>query len=125
MRSPVGWANNIIKDINAGGLCEYLNEYRRGEPLGMCEKQEWEIAPGQVYPRFLRFLNCRLKTNQMSGEQSIAAVHKALRDKGEAMELWESFKRGLWSILLTSGNGIRLWVCRVRMFLLSCFLMQK
>jgi hypothetical protein len=93
VRSPVGWANNIIKDINAGGLCEYLNEYRRGEPLGMCEKQEWEIAPGQVYPRFLRFLNCRLKTNQMSGEQSIAAAHKALRDKGEAMELWESFKR--------------------------------
>jgi hypothetical protein len=93
VRSPVGWANNIIKDINTGGLCEYLNEYRRGEPLGMCEKQEWEIAPGQVYPRFLRFLNCRLKTNQMSGEQSIAAAHKALRDKGEAMELWESFKR--------------------------------
>ena len=93
VRSPVRWANNIIKDINAGGLCEYLNEYRRGEPLGMCEKQEWEIAPGQVYPRFLRFLNCRLKTNQMSGEQSIAAAHKALRDKGEAMELWESFKR--------------------------------
>ena len=91
--SPVGWANNIIKDINAGGLCEYLFEYRRGEPLGMCEKQEWEIAPGQVYPRFLRFLSCRLKTDQMSGEQSIAAAHKALRDKGEAYQLWESFKR--------------------------------
>jgi hypothetical protein len=30
VRSPVGWVNNIIKDINAGGLCEYLNEYRRG-----------------------------------------------------------------------------------------------
>jgi hypothetical protein len=93
VRSPVGWVNNIIKDINAGGLCEYLNEYRRGEPLGMCEKQEWEIAPGQVYPRFLRFLSCRLKTEQMSGEQSIAAAHKALRDKGEAYQLWESFKR--------------------------------
>ncbi|MBD1930338.1 MULTISPECIES: hypothetical protein [Cyanophyceae] len=93
VRSPVGWANNIIKDINAGGLCEYLNEYRRGEPLGMCEKQEWEIGPGQVYPQFLRFLSCRLKTDQMSGEQSIAAAHRALRDKGEAYELWESFKR--------------------------------
>jgi hypothetical protein len=93
VRSPVGWVNNIIKDINAGGLCEYLNEYRRGEPLGMCEKQEWEIAPGQVYPQFLRFLSCRLKSEQMSGEQSIAAAHKALRDKGEAYQLWESFKR--------------------------------
>jgi hypothetical protein len=29
----------------------------------------------------------------MSGEQSIAAAHKALRDKGEAYQLWESFKR--------------------------------
>jgi hypothetical protein len=74
-------------------LCEYLNEYRRGEPLGMCEKQEWEIAPGQVYPRFLRFLRARLKTNQMSAQQSIAAAHRALRNKGEASELWESFKR--------------------------------
>jgi hypothetical protein len=93
VRSPAGWANNIIKDIYAGGLCEYLNEYRRGEPVGMCEKQEWEIAPGQVYPRFLRFLSCRLKSDQMSGEQSIAAAHKALRDKAEAYQLWESFKR--------------------------------
>jgi hypothetical protein len=91
--SPVGWANNIIKDINAGGLCEYLFEYRRGEPLGMCEKQEWEIAPGQVYPRFLGFLRARLKTTQMSPQQSIAAAHRALRNKGEASELWESFKR--------------------------------
>ena len=91
--SPVGWANNIIKDINAGGLCEYLFEYRRGEPLGMCEKQEWEIAPGQIYPRFLSFLRARLKTTQMSKEQSIAAAHRALRNKGEASSLWESFKR--------------------------------
>ena len=91
--SPVGWANNIIKDINAGGLCEYLFEYRRGEPLGMCEKQEWEIAPGQVYPRFLGFLRARLKTTQMSPQQSIAAAHRALKNKGEASELWESFKR--------------------------------
>jgi hypothetical protein len=91
--SPVGWANNIIKDINAGGLCEYLFEYRRGEPLGMCEKQEWEIAPGQVYPRFLGFLRARLKTTQMSPQQSITAAHRALRNKGEASELWESFKR--------------------------------
>jgi hypothetical protein len=91
--SPVGWANNIIKDINAGGLCEYLFEYRRGEPLGMCEKQEWEIAPGQIYPRFLSFLRARLKTTQMSPQQSITAAHRALRNKGEASELWESFKR--------------------------------
>jgi hypothetical protein len=91
--SPVGWANNIIKDINAGGLCEYLFEYRQGEPLGMCEKQEWEIAPGQVYPRFLGFLRARLKTTQMSPQQSITAAHRALRNKGEASELWESFKR--------------------------------
>jgi hypothetical protein len=91
--SPVGWANNIIKDINTGGLCEYLFEYRRGEPLGMCEKQEWEIAPGQIYPRFLSFLRARLKTTQMSPQQSIAAAHRALRNKGEASSLWESFKR--------------------------------
>jgi hypothetical protein len=59
----------------------------------MCEKQEWEIAPGQVYPRFLGFLRARLKTTQMSPQQSIAAAHRALRNKGEASELWESFKR--------------------------------
>jgi uncharacterized protein YoaH (UPF0181 family) len=93
VRSPVGWVCNIIKDINAGGTCEYLNEYRRGEPLGMCEKQEWENAPGEPYPRFLTFLRRRLKTNQMSSEQAIAAVHKALRDTNQAKELWESFKR--------------------------------
>jgi hypothetical protein len=59
----------------------------------MCEKQEWEIAPGQVYPRFLGFLRARLKTTQMSPQQSITAAHRALRNKGEASELWESFKR--------------------------------
>jgi len=93
VRSPLGWVCNIIKDINAGGTCEYLNEYRRGEPLGMCEKQEWENAPGEPYPRFLTFLRARLKTNQMSGEQAIAAVHKALKDTNQAKEHWESFKR--------------------------------
>jgi hypothetical protein len=55
VRSPVGWVNNIIKDIYAGGLCEYLNEYRRGEPVGMCEKQEWEIAPGSGLPTIPTF----------------------------------------------------------------------
>ena len=93
VRSPVGWACNIIKDINAGGVCEYLNEYRRGQPLGMCEKHEWEFAPSQVYPRFLRFLKVRLKLNQMSGEQAIKAAHSALRDTTQAKEHWESFKR--------------------------------
>jgi hypothetical protein len=59
----------------------------------MCEKQEWENASGKPYPRFLTFLRGRLKTNQMSDEQAIAAVHKALKDTSQAAEHWESFKR--------------------------------
>ena len=93
VRSPAGWANNIIKDINAGGLCEYLNEYRRGEPVGMCEKQEWEVAPGQPYEGFVSYLKTRLKEAEMTSEQAIVATYRQLSNTNKAKSLWEAFKR--------------------------------
>lgn len=91
--SPVAWARGIVKSVKDGEPCEYLNEFRRGEPAGIGEKQEWENAPGQVYPQFQSYLRQTLRTNQMTDEQSIAAVHRALRDTSQAKALWASFKR--------------------------------
>lgn len=95
VRSAVGWANAIIKAINVGEPCEYLNEYRRGEPVGTCEKHEWEIAPGRPYPQFISYLKRRLKTNALTDEQAIGAAYKDLQDVNLAKSLWESCKRAI------------------------------
>jgi hypothetical protein len=93
IHSPVGWAANIIKDINAGGVCEYLTEYRLGVPVGTCEKQEWEIVPGKPLPQFVTYVKRRLRTNQQTNEQALAAAHKLLKDPNAAADLWNSCKR--------------------------------
>jgi hypothetical protein len=93
IHSPVGWAANIIKDINAGGVCEYLTEYRLGVPVGTCEKQEWEILPGKPLPQFVSYLKRRFRTNLHTDEQALAAAHKALKDPNAAADLWNSCKR--------------------------------
>lgn len=95
VRSTAGWANAIIKAINAGEPCIYLDEYRQGIPVGSCEKQEWEIAPGKPYPQFISYLKRKLKTNALTDEQAIAAAHNALRDVNLAKSLWESCKRAI------------------------------
>jgi hypothetical protein len=93
IRSPAAWSTKIANSVDAGELCHYLNEYREGQQVGSCEKQEWEIAPGQVFPRFISFLATRLKKPEMTDEQAIAAAHQQLRDVNLARSLWESFKR--------------------------------
>jgi hypothetical protein len=93
IHSPVGWAASIIKDINAGGVCEYLKEYRLGLPVGNCEKQEWEIVPGKPLPQFVSYVKRRLRTNQQTNEQALAAAHKLLKDPNAAADLWNSCKR--------------------------------
>jgi hypothetical protein len=93
VRSVVGWANAIIKSINASEPCEYLNEYRRGELVGSCEKHEWEIAPGKPYPQLVTYLKRRLKSNLMSDDQAIATAYQELSDVNRATAHWESFKR--------------------------------
>jgi hypothetical protein len=91
--SPVGWVASIIQSINAGAICEYLNEYRRGVPIGTCEKKEWEIVPGKPLPQFVSYLKRRFRSNLLTDEQAIAAAHKALRDPNAAADLWSSCKR--------------------------------
>ena len=93
VRSIVGWANAIIKSINASEPCEYLNEFRRGDLVGTCEKHEWEIAPGKPYPQLLTYLKRRLKSNLMSDDQAIATAYQELSDVNRATAHWESFKR--------------------------------
>jgi hypothetical protein len=93
IHSPVGWAANIIKSINAGGVCEYLKEFRLGVPVGTCEKQEWEIVPGKPLPQFVSYVTRRLRTNQQTNEQALAAAHKLLKDPNAAADLWNSCKR--------------------------------
>jgi len=93
IHSPVGWAASIIRSINDGGICEYLDEYRLGVPVGTCEKREWEIVPGKPLPQFISYLKRRLRTNLHSDEQALAAAHKVLKDPNAAADLWNSCKR--------------------------------
>jgi hypothetical protein len=91
--SPVGWASAIVKGINAGEPCEYLNEYRRGELLGRCEQQEWEVAPGQPFEQFVTYLKTRSKKTGMTDEEAIASSYQQLKNVHLARAQWESFKR--------------------------------
>jgi len=92
-RSPAAWSTKIIKSVDAGEPCHYLTEYREGQQVGSCEKQEWEIAPGQVFPRFISYLTTRLKKAEMTDEQAIVTAHQQLKDVNLARSLWESCKR--------------------------------
>ncbi len=92
-KSPAAWSSTIIKSINAGEPCQYLSEYREGQQVGSSEKQEWEIAPGQVFPLFISYLKTSLKKPEMTDEQAIAAAHQQLKDVNLARSLWEFCKR--------------------------------
>ena len=91
--SPVGWASAIVKGIKAGEPCEYLSEYRRGELLGRCEQQEWEVAPGQPFEQFVTYLKTRSKKTGMTDEEAFAAAYQQLKNVNLARAQWESFKR--------------------------------
>ena len=93
VRSPAAWSTKILKSIDAGEPCHYLSEYREGQQVGSCEKQEWEIAPGQVFPRFISYLTTKLKKAEMTDEQAIVTAHQQLKDVNLARSLWESCKR--------------------------------
>jgi hypothetical protein len=95
VRSPVGWASAIVKDIDAGKPCEYLNEYRAGLPLGRCEQQEWEVAPGKPHEQFVTYLKTKIKKTGMTDEEAYAAAYQQLRDVNLARAQWESCKRSL------------------------------
>ncbi|CAA9265415.1 hypothetical protein AVDCRST_MAG92-2693 [uncultured Coleofasciculus sp.] len=92
-KSPAAWSTKIVKSIDAGEPCHYLSEYRDGQQVGSCEQQEWEIAPGQVFPRFISYLTTRLKKAEMTDEQAIVTAHQQLKDVNLARSLWESCKR--------------------------------
>ena len=92
-KSPVSWSFTIIKSIDAGEPCHYLSEYREGQQVGSFEKQEWEVAPGQVFPGFISYLTARLKKAGHTDEQAITAAHQQLKDVNLARSLWESCKR--------------------------------
>jgi len=92
-KSPAAWSTKIIKSVDAGEPCHYLSEYREGQQVGSCEKQEWEIAPGQVFPRFISYLTTKLKKAEMTDEQAIVTAHQQLKDVNLARSLWESCKR--------------------------------
>ena len=93
VQRPRGWAISIIRSVKNGEPCAYLDEYRRGELVGAGEQHEWEVAPGQPHPRFIRYLKERLMKNGMTPEQAIDEAFKKLRDVNEASLLWESCKR--------------------------------
>ena len=95
VRSPVAWSAAIIKSIDNGDPCQYLTEYREGLLVGACEKQEWEIAPGQPYEQFVTYLKTKNKKTGMTDEEAIAAAHHQLKDVNLAKSLWESCKRAI------------------------------
>jgi hypothetical protein len=82
-----------VKDIDAGKPCEYLNEYRAGLPLGRCEKQEWEVAPGKPHERFVTYLKTKIKKKWMTDEEAVAEAYKQLKNVDLARSHWESCKR--------------------------------
>jgi hypothetical protein len=95
VRSPVAWSAVIIKSIDKGEPCQYLTEYRSELLVGACEKQEWEIAPGQPYEQFVTYLKTKNKKTDMTDEEAIAAAHRQLKDVNLAKSLWESCKRAI------------------------------
>jgi len=95
VRSPAAWSTKIVKSIDAGEPCHYLSEYREGQQVGSCEQQEWEIAPGQVFPRFISYLTTTLKKAGITDEQAIVTAHQQLKDVNLARSLWESCKRAI------------------------------
>ena len=95
VRSPVAWSAAIIKSIDKGEPCQYLTEYRSCLLVGACEKQEWEIAPGQPYEQFVTYLKTKNKKTGMTDEEAIAAAHHFLKDVNLAKSLWESCKRAI------------------------------
>jgi hypothetical protein len=92
-KSPVAWASVIVKAINAGEPCQYLNEYRQGLLVGSCEQQEWEVAPGQPLEQFMTYLKTRNKKTGMTDEEAIATAYQQLKNVNLARAQWESFKR--------------------------------
>jgi hypothetical protein len=98
VQRPRGWAISIIRSVKNGEPCAYLDEYRRGQLVGAGEQREWEVAPGQPHPRFIRYLKERLMKNGMTPEQAIDEAFKKLRDVNEASSLWESCKRTITNL---------------------------
>lgn len=94
-KSPVAWASTIVRNVNAGEPCQYLNEYRDGLLVGGCEQQEWELAPGQPFEQFVTYLKTKNKKTGMTEEEAITVAHKQLRDVNLARSQWESFKRSI------------------------------
>jgi hypothetical protein len=94
-KSPVAWASVIVRNVNAGEPCQYLNEYRDGLLVGSCEQQEWEVAPGQPFEQFVSYLKTRNKKTGMTDEEAIASSYQQLKDVNLARTQWESFKRSI------------------------------
>jgi hypothetical protein len=92
-KSPVAWASAIVKSINAGDPCQYLNEYREGLLVGSWEQQEWEVAPGKPYEQFVTYLKMKNKKTGMTDYEAIATAYQQLKDVNLARAQWESFKR--------------------------------
>ena len=94
-KSPVAWAAVIVRNVNAGEPCQYLNEYRDGLVVGSCEQQEWEVAPGQPFEQFVSYLKTRNKKTGMSDEEALASSYQQLKDVNLARAQWESCKRSI------------------------------
>lgn len=90
--SAPGWASSIIKGIEEGIPCIYLQEFRQGLAVGSCELREWELTPGEPFPELVNYLKRRLMGWGMTPEQAITEAFKQLRDAKVGAKLWESFK---------------------------------
>ncbi len=95
VRSVVSWSGAIMKSIAKGEPCIYLDEFRRGEKVGSCEKQEWEIAPGRPYDNFVTYLRRKLQPNYATIEQATQAAFKSIADVNQARILWNDYKNHL------------------------------
>ncbi|HEY9650480.1 MAG TPA: hypothetical protein V6C95_07445, partial [Coleofasciculaceae cyanobacterium] len=95
VKSPVSWTGAIMKSIAKGEPCLYLDEFRRGEKVGTCEKQEWEIAPGRPYDNFVTYLRRQLQPNYATPEQATQAAFKSIADVNQARIFWNDYKNHL------------------------------
>ncbi|HEY9599628.1 MAG TPA: hypothetical protein V6D33_18350 [Cyanophyceae cyanobacterium] len=95
VQSPVSWTRAVMRSIDNGESCIYLDEFRRGDKIGTCEQRDWEIAPGQPYDYFVTYLSRQFKTPLNSNEQATKEAFKMLADVHQARMLWEGYKRHL------------------------------
>ena len=92
-RNIMALLSYVMNQITQGHSHPYWEEWSAGLPIGTSERQEWEAAPGQPYPKFVEYLVEKLIYPRESRSQALYRVGNILKDKTQARIYWRDFKR--------------------------------